>query len=139
MTYERPRLLRSWSGITAPPKNPSFSEKVVSYGKAEASQMLHGKVSADIFNKRKELCMTCNARVNPKPEEESIGWCKGGCGCAIGSKRAALSEKLYMPNITCPLKKFGPEKGSGFTIESTIDSISGIVTSIQQTINDKDK
>lgn len=139
MMYERPKLLRSWSGITAPPKEPSFSEKAISYGKAEASQMLHGKVSDDIFNKRKELCMACHARVNPKPDEESIGWCKGGCGCTIGNTRAALSQKLYMPNITCPLKKFGPEKGSGFNINSAIDSISGIATSIQQTITDKDK
>ena len=137
--HKRPRLLRSWAGLTAPPSDPSFSQKATSYSKAEASQIFQGKVSEEVFEKRKALCMECPARVNVKPETESIGWCKGGCGCTIGSTRAALSQKLYMPNISCPLKKFGPEQGSGFNIKDAINSVTGIATAIQETITDKDK
>lgn len=112
----------------------SFLQKAISYGKAEASQFINGKVSEEIYNKRKEICLGCDYKLNPVPEAEPIGWCKGGCGCKVGNPRAALSQKLYMPTITCPLKKFGPEVGQGFNISDAVDSIKGAATSINETI-----
>lgn len=116
------------------PKPPSLIKKAVSYAKAETSQMFNGKVSEEIYNKRKDICISCDYKVNPLPETEPIGWCKGGCGCKIGNPRAGLSQKLYMPTVTCPLKKFGPETGAGFKVADAIDSVKGIATAINETL-----
>lgn len=118
--------------------DPSVVEKTINYAKAESSQFVSGKVSKKVFNKRKDICMDCNYKTNPKPEEESIGWCKGGCGCVIGNPRAALSQKLYMPSVSCPKKKWGPEDGEGFKLSDAIDSIKGLKNSIQSLFK-KDK
>lgn len=115
--------------------NPTES-KIKSYVKAETSQFTQGKVSEEIFNQRKEYCMSCDRRKNPHPEEESIGWCTS-CGCGL-SPRAALSNKLYIPTISCPLQKFGPEKGEGFNTKDAIDSVKGIATSVKS-LFEKDK
>jgi hypothetical protein len=112
-------------------------ENTKKYIKAETSQMIQGKVSDEVFEKRKQICMSCDKRQNINPETESIGWCNA-CGCGWKT-RAALSQKLYIPTISCPLKKFGPELGSGFNLKSAAESISGIVTSIKQTLNSNDK
>lgn len=116
-----------------------FMEKAKSYAKAETSQMVQGKVSHEIFEKRKSICMNCEYRV-PKTREfvDEIGWCKGGCGCSVGNRRAALSQKLYMPTLSCPKGKFGPEKGEGFNVSDVVDSVKGIVTSVKN-LFEKDK
>ena len=113
---------------------PSLFTKVVNYTKAETSQLLNGKVSDEIYNKRKDICISCDYKTNPDPTIESIGWCKGGCGCKLGNPRAALSQKLYMPNLSCPLKKFGSEVGTGFNISDAVDSVKGAATAINETI-----
>lgn len=133
--YPKPKLIASF---TQPqnqvPEKKSFLEKAVSYGKAEISQFVSGKVSDEIYNKRKEICLSCDYKVNPAPHSEPIGWCKGGCGCKIGNPRASLSQKLYMPSITCPLKKFGPEQGQGFNVGDAIDSVKGAATAVTETL-----
>lgn len=117
----------------------SFTEKAMTYGAAEASQLIQGKVSEEIFEKRKAICMACPYRVNEsKHGNDSIGWCKGGCGCSVGNPRAALSQKLYMPTLSCPKNKFGPEKGEGFNVSDAADSVKGIITSVKN-LFEKDK
>jgi hypothetical protein len=117
----------------------SFTEKAMSYGAAETSQILQGKVSNEVFEKRKKICMSCEFRVpEAKKIKDEIGWCKGGCGCTVGNPRAALSQKLYMPTLSCPKKKFGPEKGEGFNINDAKDSVKGIITSVKN-LFEKDK
>jgi len=128
-----PKKLNSTTMIPKP-KEPSLIQKAVSYAKAETSQMFNGKVSEETYNKRKEICLACDYKVNPLPQTEPIGWCKGGCGCKIGNPRASLSQKLYMPTITCPLKKFGPETGAGFKVADAIDSVKGIATAVNETL-----
>lgn len=119
-------------------QKPITAKKAKSYLKAETSQMFSGKVSEEVFEQRKNHCLTCEKRVNPEPEKEPIGWCQT-CGCGI-NKRAALSEKLYMPTISCPMNKFGPEKGTGFNITDAKNAVHGMISSVQQIIkNDKDK
>jgi hypothetical protein len=118
--------------------SPSVAEKTINYTKAEISQMFSGKVSEEIFQKRKDICLSCEYRVNPNPELESIGWCKGGCGCVVGNPRAGLSQKLYMPSVSCPKKKWGIEKGDGFKVADTLDSIKGVATSVKN-LFEKDK
>lgn len=117
--------------------NGTFVEKAKSYSKAEMSQMFMGKVSKDIFEKRKAICMDCPSRSNHVPEQESIGWCKS-CGCSTTNRRASLSNKLWMPSLECPLKKFGKEVGEGFSTTDAVDSVKGIVTSVKDLFS-KDK
>lgn len=120
-------------------EEPSFAKKAKSYVKAEASQVLEGKVSEEIFEKRKQFCMSCEHRVEQhKTYKDSIGWCKGGCGCSLGNPRAALSQKLYMPSLSCPKRKFGPEKGEGFNVSDATDSVKGIISSVKN-LFEKDK
>lgn len=107
----------------------SFIKKATKYSTAEASQVIQGKVSEEVYEKRKNICLECPHKSNPKPDEESIGWCKK-CGCGSKNKRAALSNKLWIPNIDCPLKKFGKETGKGFNTADAIDSFKGAVQSI---------
>ena len=97
--------------------------------------MFTGKISQEIFEKRKSICMSCEHRVaKAKDKEDEIGWCKGGCGCSIGNPRAALSEKLYMPTLSCPKKKFGPEKGVGFNVSDALNSIKGLATAVKSNL-----
>lgn len=112
-------------------------EQTRKYIKAETSQIVSGKVSEEVFEKRKEACLSCDKRKNIHPETESIGWCTA-CGCGWKT-RAALSQKLYIPTISCPLNKFGPEKGSGFNIKAAAEGIAGIATTITQAITKDDK
>ena len=118
---------------------PTFAEKAKSYIKAETSQAITGKVSQEVFEKRKAICMSCDYRIEQhKTFKDSIGWCKGGCGCSLGNQRAALSQKLYMPTLSCPKGKFGKEKGEGFNIGDAADSIKGVITSVKN-LFEKDK
>lgn len=109
---------------------PSLTNKVVSYAKAEGSLFVLGKVSVEVYEERKKLCSSCEFLTNPKPEIESLGWCKGGCGCKIGNPRSALSEKLYMPALSCPKHKFGPSPGTGFNPSTAVNSVKGVITSV---------
>lgn len=116
----------------------SFLDKAKSYSKAEMSQMFSGKVSEEVFEKRKALCMACPSRINKDPDNEPIGWCRS-CGCSTTNKRASLSNKLWMPFLECPLKKFGKEQGEGFKANDAIDSVKGIMTSVKDLFSKENK
>ena len=119
------------SNFDQPKEEPKFTEKAKNYISAEMSQAVEGKVSEDIFEKRKKLCMSCEFRVKEsKNAKDSIGWCKGGCGCTVGNPRAALSQKLYMPSLQCPKGKFGKENGQGFNVTDAKDSAKGLISSV---------
>jgi len=107
----------------------SFATKTKKYANAETSQFIQGKVSEEVYEKRKAICLECPHKSNPKPDEESIGWCKK-CGCGSKNTRAALSNKLWIPAVDCPLKKFGKEVGKGFNTSDAIDSVKGTIQSI---------
>jgi len=113
----------------SPTNQMSFGDKIKSYASAEGSQFINGKVSQEVFDKRKAHCMDCHMRKNINPEVDEIGWC-GGCGCSSTNVRAGLSQKLWMPNLECPIKKFGQEQGTGFKVEDAKNSIGGIIQSV---------
>lgn len=116
---------------TKPEPEPSFAKKAKNYIKAETSQLIEGKVSEEIFEKRKAICTSCQFLVKTtKNAKDSIGWCKGGCGCTVGNPRAALSQKLYMPSLSCPKGKFKKEEGKGFNAEDAKDSANGFIQSV---------
>lgn len=111
------------------PQNKSFLEKAAQYAKTEGSQLVNGKVSEKVFEKRKALCMECPRRMNPTPESEPIGWC-ATCGCSAKNPRASLSNKLWMPDLVCPLNKFSQETGEGFNVSDAVNSVTGAVQSV---------
>ena len=110
-------------------ENKPFLKNVISYTKTEGSQFLSGKVSNEVFEKRKALCMECPRRMNPTPNTEPIGWC-ATCGCSAKNLRASLSNKLWMPNLVCPLKKFEQETGEGFNVDDAVNSVKGAIQSV---------
>jgi hypothetical protein len=110
-------------------QDKSFLEKAAQYAKTEGSQLIEGKVSEEIFEKRKSLCMECPRRMNPTPETEPIGWC-ATCGCSAKNPRAALSNKLWMPDLVCPLNKFPQETGQGFNVGDAVNSVKGAIQSV---------
>tara|TARA_R110000868_G_scaffold74242_1_gene214655 strand:+ start:3881 stop:4555 length:675 start_codon:yes stop_codon:yes gene_type:complete len=119
-----------YTAVPTPTNNDqSFLSKAAQYSKVEGSQLLTGKVSSEVFEKRKALCMGCPRRNNFKPDSESIGWCSS-CGCSAKNPRAALSHKLWMPDLECPLKKFPKEVGEGFNATDALDSVKGIIQSV---------
>jgi hypothetical protein len=118
--------------------NQSFVDKAKSYTRAELSQMFTGKVTEEVYEKRKEFCMSCPNRSNPYPNQESIGWCKS-CGCSAKNPRAALSNKLWMPSLVCPLNKFGKEIGSGFKPQDAVDSVKGALDSVVSLFKKEDE
>lgn len=88
-----------------------FSVKsAISYAKAEASLLMKGPVSPEVFEGRKSTCMGCEHRATDAQPPDEIGYCKK-CGCGV-SVRARLTVKLTMPDATCPLSKWpeGPSE-----------------------------
>jgi hypothetical protein len=142
-SYNLPKIEQD-KEITSKPETQenldvSFAQKTKNYIKAESSQMFSGKVSQEVYEKRKSICMSCEFKINEaKENKDEIGWCKGGCGCMVGNPRSALSQKLYMPTLSCPKGKFGIEKGTGFNVNDAVDSAKGLLTSVSNLLQ-KDK
>jgi hypothetical protein len=133
--YENPAKNINFEEIEQ--KNKTTKQKlqfkhIISYLKAEWSLIRQGRVSNKIFNKRKNICSSCDKLKNPHTDKENLGWCGGGCGCQIGNPRAALSQKLYMPTLSCPINKFGPEKGSGINWSDIKNALNGLMISLKQ-------
>tara|TARA_R110002051_G_scaffold320029_1_gene404786 strand:- start:40 stop:459 length:420 start_codon:yes stop_codon:yes gene_type:complete len=82
-------------------------QQAFSYTRAEASKLLEGAVTEEIYGLRKSICMSCDHRKD-SPEDE-IGFCKS-CGCGE-NQRSKLTVKLTMPKVKCPLNKWGTSKG----------------------------
>ena len=120
----------------AQPQSQNFNEQVKSYASAESSQFIQGKVSQEVFDKRKQHCLNCHLRKNVNPKVDEIGWC-GGCGCSSTNPRAGLSQKLWMPSLKCPLNKFGEEKGEGFNLKDAKDTVTGVIQSVTDLLKNK--
>jgi hypothetical protein len=114
---------------------PDINTKNVSnYVSAEISQFMQGKVDDEIYNERKEKCMSCPSRVNNvSNHSDEVGWCTS-CGCGIGSDRSRLSTKLRMPSLFCPIGKFSSAIGKGFNVVDAVDSITGAFKMVKKVI-----
>jgi len=89
-----------------PPK-PPFWKMVLSYLKFEFSSIRHGTVSAKVFQKRKNICLSCEGRI--RDITDPIGYCSK-CGCSK-NPRSKLSVKLTVAGAECPIGKWKKEKG----------------------------
>jgi hypothetical protein len=103
----------------------------VQYLKAEANHALNGPAPADVVEARKAACRSCEHRVDSLEDNTDpggIGFCTK-CGCG-GSRRAALSVKLTMASVSCPVGKFHASCGIGGGLSATIDAIKGVSMSL---------
>jgi hypothetical protein len=124
---EEDKKTNPFTNLTISSKPQVTVKNVVSYAKSESSQFFHGTVDEQIYNERKEQCMSCPNRVNNvNKATDEIGWCTA-CGCGTGTERTRLSVKLKMPALMCPKGKFPAAIGKGFNIKDSIDSVKGVI------------
>lgn len=84
------------------------AENVKKYLTAELSLKLFGPVKNSVFEDRREQCMTCPSRFESTQIKDDIGFCKS-CSCGV-TEKARLSKKLTMPEVSCPIGRWGPSR-----------------------------
>jgi hypothetical protein len=97
-------------------------KQTIKYIKFEISNIKKGKVTNDVFETRKAICLSCPSLL--KSEKDSIGFCNS-CGCGL-NPRAKMSVKLTVSGSECPLKKWGKSDSVEFSWKNIVDSCIGI-------------
>jgi len=96
--------------MTKEEQKTKFSVKnVVNYLKAEQSLATQGPVSLTVFEERKAICGECPHRKTHEQIPDELGFCTK-CGCGA-NPRARLTNKIKMPQTSCPLDKWGTSTG----------------------------
>ena len=96
--------------MTKEEEKTKFSLKnVVSYLRAEQSLATQGPVSLKVFEERKKICGECPHRKTHDKIPDPLGFCTK-CGCGA-NPRARLTNKIKMPQTSCPLNKWGTSTG----------------------------
>ena len=88
------------------PRNPAQSSplsRAWSYLRAELSLLTKGKVSPEVHATRAAACRAC-PRLRPTADDE-LGRC-GACGCGNRKRARLATVKLWMPDATCPEKRW---------------------------------
>lgn len=105
--------------------------KAIQYLKTEAFHALNGPAPAEVVEARQAACRSCEHRVNSLEDNTDpggIGFCTK-CGCG-GSRRAALSVKLTLAGTSCPVGKFTASQGTKGSVESMMQALRGVLTSV---------
>ena len=84
-------------------------KNILSYFKAEISNIEQGPVSLPIYEERKQICGECPHRKFVDGYKDPLGFCTK-CGCGA-NPRAQLTVKLKLPATSCPINKWGESKG----------------------------
>ena len=82
---------------------------VIKYVKAEQSLATQGPVSLTVYEERKKICGECPHRKTHEKIPDPLGFCTK-CGCGA-NPRARLTNKIKMPQTSCPLDKWGTSTG----------------------------
>jgi len=85
------------------PEQGSPLARAWSYLRAELSMLALGKVDINVYQARTEACRGCPRR-RPTDDDE-LGRCDA-CGCGNRRRARLAAVKLWMPDATCPLKKW---------------------------------
>jgi hypothetical protein len=94
---------------------PTINVKnIKSYFRAQKSILGEGKVSLQVFEKRKSICRECPNRQHVDGYSDELGFCTS-CGCGANPK-AQLTVKLQIPKTSCPLGKWDESVGTGDTL-----------------------
>ncbi len=105
--------------------------KAIQYLKTEAFHALNGPAPAEVVEARQAACRSCEHRVDSLEDNTDpggIGFCTK-CGCG-GSRRAALSVKLTLAGTSCPVGKFTASQGTKGSVESMMQALRGVLTSV---------
>lgn len=102
------------------PSGPQMTlpHKVMQWAKAEASLVLEGPVSSEVFIRRLETCNGCE-QLERASDPLLLGWCKA-CGCGK-NKRAELTVKGRMPKATCPLNAWENDSALRVSLPDTLN------------------
>ena len=98
---------------------------------AELTHATQGPASEADAAARLAICMACEHRaVQYKGQTDAggVGWCQR-CSCRA-NPRALLTVKVTMAGVECPLAKWGRVEGTGASVASTVDAVSGVAKSI---------
>tara|TARA_R100001509_G_scaffold93877_3_gene54300 strand:- start:2926 stop:3777 length:852 start_codon:yes stop_codon:yes gene_type:complete len=82
---------------------------VINYFRAEQSLATQGPVSLTVFKEREKICGECPHRKTHDKIPDPLGFCTK-CGCGA-NPRARLTNKIKMPQTSCPLNKWGTSTG----------------------------
>jgi len=102
--------------------------KAIQYLKTEAMHALNGPAPADVVAARTAHCRACEFRDDSPKDPGGIGFCTK-CGCG-GNRRAALSVKLTLAGTSCPIGKFSASQGTKGSVESMMQALRGVLTSV---------
>lgn len=105
-----PRTYSEPEQMTMEEQKPKFSVKnMVNYLKAEQSLATQGPVSLKVYEERKKICGECPHRKMHDKVPDPLGFCTK-CGCGA-NPRARLTNKIKMPQTSCPLGKWDTSTG----------------------------
>lgn len=111
---------------------PSAMAQATQYARVEMTHATKGPASDADAAARLAICMACPDRAveykGMTDTENGIGWCTK-CGCG-SSPRALLTVKVTLAGYECPLKKWGQVDGTGASISSVAQSVTGVARSI---------
>ena len=106
-------------------------ENMKQYARAELTHATQGPASEADAAARLAICMACPARAvtyKEQTDENGVGWCTK-CGCG-NNPRALLTVKVTLAGVECPLKKWTKVDGTGASISSVAQSVTGVARSI---------
>jgi len=102
------------------------------YARAELTHAMQGPASEADAAARLAICMACEHRAveykGMTDTENKVGWCTR-CGCG-NNPRAMLTVKVTLAGVECPLAKWGKVEGTGATVASAVNAVSGVAKSI---------
>lgn len=114
--------------------NYGFASRAAAYLAAEKTHATQGPASVQVQGERAAICRACEGHaevVEGATDPGGIGWCTK-CGCG-SNRRAALSVKLTLAGATCPLGKWQPVEGTGASLGTVAEAITGVATSVMDT------
>ena len=113
-------------------KDKSTIELATQYARAEFTHATQGPASEADAAARLAICMSCEHRAveyKGMKDENGVGWCTR-CGCGSSPRALLWPVKLKMASVECPLGKFKAVAGTGATVASAVDAVTGVAKSI---------
>lgn len=117
--------------IKSEPQARTQIELARQYARAELTHAMQGPASDADAAARLAICMACPDRAveyKGMTDAGGVGWCTK-CGCS-NNPRAKLTVKVTLAGVECPLGKWGKVEGTGASVASAVDAVSGVAKSI---------
>ena len=128
LDYKAKRDAMRAAGEIEPPRAMA---QATQYARAELTHATQGPASEADAAARLAICVACEHRAveyKGMTDAGGVGWCTK-CGCG-NNPRAMLTVKVTLAGVECPLGKWGKVEGTGATVASAVDAVSGVAKSI---------